>query len=224
MVRAAPGPLGPGGPGRPRVRAAGAATRRRARPRRRPRTRRRCAHRARARHAQAAAANPAVRPARLHADAGRLLPPAAPRARRQLGVNDISDEGNRPTRYFSPPAQSLEIDEDGNTFSNDATCLNRLTDGGTSAQRAFTRCNRRQGFPTANMRLRLEPTLHISDTVRVHSQVDFLDNLVLGSTPQSLACRTTPARRSTCSPRGQTPPQQGRELGQRQRAGQAGLG
>jgi hypothetical protein len=35
------------------------------------------------------------------------------------------------------------------------------------------------------MRLRLEPTLHITDTVKVHATIDALDNLVLGSTPDS---------------------------------------
>ena len=36
---------------------------------------------------------------------------------------------------------------------------------------------------SANMRFRLEPTLNVSEQVRVMSQVDILDNLVLGSTP-----------------------------------------
>jgi uncharacterized protein (TIGR04551 family) len=36
---------------------------------------------------------------------------------------------------------------------------------------------------SANMRLRLEPTLNVSEQVRVMSQIDVLDNLVLGSTP-----------------------------------------
>ena len=35
----------------------------------------------------------------------------------------------------------------------------------------------------ANMRLRFNPELHISDNLRVLSQIDLLDNLVLGSTP-----------------------------------------
>lgn len=35
----------------------------------------------------------------------------------------------------------------------------------------------------ANMRLRLEPTINISEDVRVHAQLDLLDNLILGSTP-----------------------------------------
>lgn len=96
-------------------------------------------------------------------------------------------EGDRPQRFFDPPAETLETDEDGNIDGvNDASCLNRLIDNGVSGSRAVTRCNRRQGFASANMRLRLEPSLHITDTVHVHSQVDILDNVVLGSTPDSL--------------------------------------
>jgi uncharacterized protein (TIGR04551 family) len=40
---------------------------------------------------------------------------------------------------------------------------------------------------TANMRLRIEPTLNISEHVRLRSQVDVLDNYVLGSNTSSLA-------------------------------------
>jgi uncharacterized protein (TIGR04551 family) len=39
----------------------------------------------------------------------------------------------------------------------------------------------------ANLRLRLEPTLNVTDMVRVHAQFDVLDNTILGSTPDSLA-------------------------------------
>jgi uncharacterized protein (TIGR04551 family) len=35
----------------------------------------------------------------------------------------------------------------------------------------------------ANLRFRLNPELHVSDNLRVRSQIDLLDNLVLGSTP-----------------------------------------
>lgn len=107
-----------------------------------------------------------------------------------LGLVEPADlgEGDRPQRFFDPPAESLETDEDGNILrNNDASCLNRLLNNGVSNSRAFTRCNRRQGTASANMRLRLEPSLHITDTVHVHSQVDILDNVVLGSTPDNLA-------------------------------------
>lgn len=39
----------------------------------------------------------------------------------------------------------------------------------------------------ATMRLRLEPTVHLSDDVRVRMQLDVFDNMVLGSTPNSFA-------------------------------------
>ena len=49
-----------------------------------------------------------------------------------------------------------------------------------------------QNCPTSNMgganlRFRLEPTLNVTDQVRVHAQIDVLDNTILGSTPDSLA-------------------------------------
>jgi uncharacterized protein (TIGR04551 family) len=47
----------------------------------------------------------------------------------------------------------------------------------------------------ANLRFRLNPEIHISDNLRILSQVDLLDNLVLGSTPNSYA--TQPGTTST---------------------------
>jgi uncharacterized protein (TIGR04551 family) len=37
-----------------------------------------------------------------------------------------------------------------------------------------------------NLRLRLEPTINVTDQVRVQTQIDVLDNTVMGSTPDSL--------------------------------------
>ena len=39
---------------------------------------------------------------------------------------------------------------------------------------------------SANMRFRVEPEIHISDNLRIISQLDLLDNVVLGSTPDSV--------------------------------------
>jgi uncharacterized protein (TIGR04551 family) len=44
----------------------------------------------------------------------------------------------------------------------------------------------RSTMTTANMRLRLEPTLNVSERVRVRAQIDVLDNHVLGSSTSSL--------------------------------------
>ncbi len=43
-----------------------------------------------------------------------------------------------------------------------------------------------KGLGSANLRLRLEPTLNVTDQVRVHAQFDVLDNTIMGSTPDSL--------------------------------------
>lgn len=53
--------------------------------------------------------------------------------------------------------------------------------------------NSSQNKYTANMRLRLEPTLNISQSVRVKSTVDVFDNLVLGSTPNYLDGHRNPS-------------------------------
>jgi uncharacterized protein (TIGR04551 family) len=44
----------------------------------------------------------------------------------------------------------------------------------------------------ANMRFRLNPELHISDNLRVLSQIDLLDNVVFGSTPGGYTVRPGP--------------------------------
>jgi uncharacterized protein (TIGR04551 family) len=43
---------------------------------------------------------------------------------------------------------------------------------------------RERGIRTADMRFRLEPTLNLSEQIRIKSQIDIFDNLVLGSTPE----------------------------------------
>jgi uncharacterized protein (TIGR04551 family) len=57
----------------------------------------------------------------------------------------------------------------------------------------------------ANLRLRLSPEIHISDNLRVLSQLDLLDNLVLGSTPDAYAMQ--PASGTATSPTGYVPAQ-----------------
>jgi len=43
-----------------------------------------------------------------------------------------------------------------------------------------------QTIISANMRLRLDPTLNVSEDIRIRSTIDVFDNLVMGSTPESL--------------------------------------
>jgi uncharacterized protein (TIGR04551 family) len=55
----------------------------------------------------------------------------------------------------------------------------------------------------ANLRFRLDPEFHISDNLRVISQIDLLDNLVLGSTPGGYAVNNgSVAERSGYAPLG----------------------
>src|SRR5258708_6035115 len=44
----------------------------------------------------------------------------------------------------------------------------------------------RKDMGGANLRLRIEPTINVTDQVRVHTQFDVLDNTILGSTPDSV--------------------------------------
>src|SRR5262249_47243451 len=51
----------------------------------------------------------------------------------------------------------------------------------------------------ANVRLRLDPEIHISDNLRIVSEVDALDNLVLGSTPNSYAMQPATSSGTTAA-------------------------
>jgi uncharacterized protein (TIGR04551 family) len=68
---------------------------------------------------------------------------------------------------------------------DDASILGGAPAGGCAGASgsATAPCNQR-ALAYANMRLRLEPTIHLSDDVRVRMQLDVFDNLVMGSTPE----------------------------------------
>ena len=53
---------------------------------------------------------------------------------------------------------------------------------------------------SANMRFRINPELHISDNLRIMSQIDLLDNLVLGSTPNGYYNQTDTKGQPTVGP------------------------
>lgn len=58
--------------------------------------------------------------------------------------------------------------------------------GGCDGSDPTSECDQ-HALAYATMRLRLEPTIHLSDDVRVRMQFDVFDNMVLGSTPNSFA-------------------------------------
>jgi len=90
------------------------------------------------------------------------------------GMGGSSFEADPPFSNFRPPTREGGVgggcDGPGDPDSS-ASC----SESGTLA--------------FANMRLRLEPTIALSDDVKVHMQVDLLDNIVLGSTPDGLVTR-----------------------------------
>ncbi len=93
-------------------------------------------------------------------------------------------------KFFRPPSEHYETNPDAQgdtTVDNQVNCVARLGTRDVNAGKIAQRCNRRNGFGSANLRLRLEPTIHISDTIKVHAQIDALDNIVFGSTPDSFA-------------------------------------
>jgi hypothetical protein len=98
---------------------------------------------------------------------------------------DFAAEDPGANKFFLPPSETNETTPDGVQF-NQANCAAQLDARGVSFNRINTRCQRRRGAAGANMRLRLNPTIHVTDTIKIHAQVDLLDNLVLGSTPDSL--------------------------------------
>src|SRR6478735_4061089 len=62
----------------------------------------------------------------------------------------------------------------------------RPSDTGLTADKIPSNCPSKN-IGGANLRFRLEPTLNVTDTVRIHAQIDVLDNTIMGSTPDSLA-------------------------------------
>lgn len=76
----------------------------------------------------------------------------------------------KPTDHYYNP-----IDRTSDTGAN--VC------GGAGAQNNEGACkNKTQS--SANLRLRLNPEIHVSDNLRIMTQIDILDNLVMGSTPE----------------------------------------
>ncbi|MEZ4326456.1 MAG: TIGR04551 family protein [Polyangiales bacterium] len=61
-------------------------------------------------------------------------------------------------------------------------------------------CGRADRLRYANMRVRLQPTLALSDDVRVHMTIDVLDNAVLGSSPDRVFNGVTPGSDGTTNP------------------------
>ncbi len=89
--------------------------------------------------------------------------------------------------YAQPPDNqytSIVNDMGGNTVGP-ILCTSDESDAAVSPNGLRPCQNKTQAG--ANLRFRLNPELHVSDNVRVLSQIDILDNVVFGSTPEGYA-------------------------------------
>jgi uncharacterized protein (TIGR04551 family) len=102
-----------------------------------------------------------------------------------LGRHDSSVTGTSDRQYLFPiPLDQTYATTNGSQGQTVAVC------GPQGNQSCYDKTE-----SSANLRLRLNPEIHISDNLRILTQVDLLDNLVLGSTPNSFAMQ--PAGGST---------------------------
>ncbi len=97
-----------------------------------------------------------------------------------FGLNRTADTGSArllgyPFRYFQPIDRDIAVE--GGCSSVGET--------GEAAESGCFRGSDRLRY--ANMRMRLAPTVSLSDDVRVHMVLDVFDNMVLGSTPDASA-------------------------------------
>lgn len=153
---------------------------------------------------------------RMRADYFHRLDMGLGKSQNAVVGTGYADDANLDNPWFVPPAQTGEVPDgdygDDTGVPNDANCFGTLIGRGLRESKVGRRCARRNGFGSANMRLRLEPTLHITDTVKVHAQLDALDNLVLGSTPDSLLA-DNPSAPIDLFTRTQLPPSAGQNAG-----------
>jgi uncharacterized protein (TIGR04551 family) len=107
-----------------------------------------------------------------------------------LGRHDAAGQGEQ--NLWAQPQDNSYTDRNG-TRRQVLLCKE------PNAQGQFSECSDKSQA-TANLRLRLNPEIHISDNLRILTQIDLLDNLVLGSTPDAYAMRPSGAGTSGYSP------------------------
>jgi uncharacterized protein (TIGR04551 family) len=100
-----------------------------------------------------------------------------------LGRRNSSFQSNDPQYLWPIPLDQSYTPLSGATGATVALC-------GSATPLPTQNCNNKTQS-SADVRFRLDPEIHISDNLRILSQVDALDNLVLGSTPNSYATQPT---------------------------------
>jgi uncharacterized protein (TIGR04551 family) len=114
-----------------------------------------------------------------------------------LGRVNSSFQSNDP-QYLWP----IPLDQSYTPLSTGATGMGaNVSFCGSATPLPTALCNDKTES-SANVRFRMDPEIHISDNLRIVSEIDALDNLVLGSTPNSYA--TAPAGSGIKTPTGYT--------------------
>jgi uncharacterized protein (TIGR04551 family) len=83
-----------------------------------------------------------------------------------------------------PFARWIPVDNAPSTGGNGVLPQGGCTGPPQSPASQDQRCDGSATLTFANMRLRMQPTISLSDNIRLHMMVDVFDNLILGSTPE----------------------------------------
>lgn len=98
----------------------------------------------------------------------------------QFSLGRIDSPGSA---MWPQPADNVFKDPSGTPYGP-SLCTQDESGSGSNTQATRANYECKSGTQAgANMRFRLDPELHISDNLRVISQIDLFDNLTLGSTP-----------------------------------------
>ncbi|MBI4512089.1 MAG: TIGR04551 family protein [Deltaproteobacteria bacterium] len=135
-----------------------------------------------------------------------VLPPWPGESRKRLQLFELDGYFRFRTDWFKNLHLGFhQSGDESPPFREPLSCLDTATDDVKSF------CSKNIG--SANMRLRLEPIFHLSEQVTVRSQIDVLDNVVLGSTPEGFytdgTTRPQDVPANVLSHR-QVPPEEGR--------------
>lgn len=121
-----------------------------------------------------------------------------------LGRLDTADRA----LWLKPADNPYRTGDEGDVNGSVGLCTPDEAGTGSSDNPGDLRRCKNKTQAGANIRLRFNPELHISDNVRVRTQIDLLDNLVLGSTPSGYANQpsaTSSSGYETVSRNGYTP-------------------
>jgi uncharacterized protein (TIGR04551 family) len=109
-----------------------------------------------------------------------------------LGRHSSTVQGNDAQYLFPPPLDrgytgvSVGTGQSSTASKSPSQTVNVCGSATSTSKEPSGPCND-QTESGANLRLRLDPEIHISDNLRILTEIDLLDNLVLGTTPDAYA-------------------------------------